>query len=74
MKRPRRYRSSVAGHAPASPPDHRQRTERTPQGADCFQWRPMIELVVGIGKPKREDVMERLELLYGRSKPDGATL
>jgi hypothetical protein len=65
---PRRYRPTVAGHAPASPRDHR-RSERIPSSTkgDRFDWRPETELVVGVGKPKRS----ALDAILGQCWPVG---
>jgi hypothetical protein len=44
------------GRAPAAPMDlKRRRPERIPVVSDDqhFVWRPNVELVVGVGKPKR---------------------
>jgi hypothetical protein len=62
IKRRRRYRPSVTAPAASRPP--------VPQG--CFDWLPERELVVGVGKRCAMGTMERLELLYGPSKPDEA--
>jgi hypothetical protein len=56
--------------APAAPVEHRHKQERVPQGEDTFPWR-VGEVVVGSGKQGRIGVMERLQMLYAPSMPDG---
>jgi hypothetical protein len=68
---PRRNQIAGPGHRPAAPLEgRRRRVEQIPSGADCFNWRPLVELVEGPA-PRRIGFAARLQALYGRSPPDG---
>jgi hypothetical protein len=68
----RRRRPSSTPRAPSAPAElRRRRLESLPAGEDFFQWRPLVELVVGPPPKLGSGLVARLTALYGRSRTDG---